>query len=273
MDANSTEPRNGVKPLRVIQISDTHLFEDETARLAGVATDASARDVFEAALAQACGVDLVVVTGDLVHDGSVTAYRRLRDRLRAAGAPVLVVPGNHDGPDVMRRVFDDGPVRWCESCRVGAWQVESLNSHRGDDPGGSLGEAQLEAFTRRLAAGSGPVLTLVHHPPVALGAPWLDRIGLADGPELVDRLAASGRPAVVVWGHAHQAWAGGDERLRLLGAPSTCVQFAPGCADFTLDTRPPGWRWLSLYRDGAVETGVERLPAGMHAAAMDCGGY
>ena len=50
-------------------------------------------------------------------------------------------------------------------------------------------------------------------------------------------------------------------RLRILASPSTCFQFAPGSERFTLDDAEPGWRWLTLHADGAIETRVGRLPS------------
>ena len=35
--------------------------------------------------------------------------------------------------------------------------------------------------------------------------------------------------------------------------------FLPGSEKFALDTTAPGFRWLSLFPDGHIETGVERL--------------
>lgn len=46
---------------------------------------------------------------------------------------------------------------------------------------------------------------------------------------------------------------------RLLGAPSTCVQFLPGAAHCAVDTRPAGYRWLDLHDDGRIDSGVRRL--------------
>ncbi|WP_440997829.1 phosphodiesterase [Arhodomonas sp. SL1] len=262
MPANTPEAGGGVKPLRVIQISDTHLLAAAGAVFNGVNTEETARAVLSAAVRETPDPDLVLVSGDLAEDGSPAAYRRLREHLRDAGVPVLVIPGNHDDPVAMAAVFDAPPVCWRESIRVGAWQVESLSSHTPDGPHGWLGEDRLTALESRLAGGTGPVLVQVHHPPVAVGSPWLDAMGLADGERLLRCLRDSQRRVVVVWGHVHQAFASYSGRIGLFGAPATCVQFMPGSERFALDARPPGWRWLTLYPDGRLDTGVGRLGEG-----------
>ncbi|MCY1451598.1 3',5'-cyclic adenosine monophosphate phosphodiesterase CpdA [compost metagenome] len=47
--------------------------------------------------------------------------------------------------------------------------------------------------------------------------------------------------------------------VRLLASPSTCIQFEPGSEDFKVGEQAPGYRWLRLHPDGAVDTGVSRV--------------
>jgi 3',5'-cyclic-AMP phosphodiesterase len=54
--------------------------------------------------------------------------------------------------------------------------------------------------------------------------------------------------------------------VRLMTTPSTCAQFAPGSAKFTIDPRPPGYRWLTLHPGGTIETEARWL-AGVAPAA------
>jgi Icc protein len=55
--------------------------------------------------------------------------------------------------------------------------------------------------------------------------------------------------------------------------PSTCVQFKPNSKDFALDTVSPGWRTLELFKDGSIETKVERLRNGKFIPDFNAGGY
>ncbi|MBX2809216.1 MAG: 3',5'-cyclic-AMP phosphodiesterase, partial [Cellvibrionaceae bacterium] len=65
---------------------------------------------------------------------------------------------------------------------------------------------------------------------------------------------------LILWGHIHQEFDALHEGVRLLASPSTCIQFAPGKNEFTLDKTMPGYRWLELHDDGSISTHVERLP-------------
>jgi Icc protein len=46
-------------------------------------------------------------------------------------------------------------------------------------------------------------------------------------------------------------------RIRLMGTPSTCMQFEQNADEFEVDGRPPAYRWLELGADGGIETGIE----------------
>lgn len=66
--------------------------------------------------------------------------------------------------------------------------------------------------------------------------------------------------AFINWhGHVHQQFEARCGQARIMGTPSTCIQFRPDCDNFELDDKSPGYRWLQLNDDGSIETGVERI--------------
>jgi Icc protein len=107
------------------------------------------------------------------------------------------------------------------------------------------------------------VLLAVHHPPVPIGDPGFDSIGLHDGPELLRLLARCPRVKGLVFGHVHQHWQGvlpGRPTVPLLACPSTLRAFGP--------TQPcplgqplwPGGRLLQLGADGDIRQRLLRWP-------------
>ena len=50
----------------------------------------------------------------------------------------------------------------------------------------------------------------------------------------------------------------GSSPSEWLSTPSTCVQFKPGAAEYSLDPVAPGYRSLTLHRDGRIESLVHR---------------
>ena len=95
----------------------------------------------------------------------------------------------------------------------------------------------------------------LHHPPLPIGDPLFDAIGLEEGERLVGLLAASPRVRGVVFGHVHQHWQGtlpGRPEVPLLGCPSTLCPFGP-VQPCPLDLADrPGGRLLELTAEGEI---------------------
>ena len=77
----------------------------------------------------------------------------------------------------------------------------------------------------------------------------------------------------VLFGHAHQEFAGEKNGVACYGAPSTCIQFKRNCEDFALENIPPGYRWIDLYEDGTLKTGICRLAKYIGVFEKDAKGY
>jgi Icc protein len=61
----------------------------------------------------------------------------------------------------------------------------------------------------------------------------------------------------IAWGHTHQPHDARRGKVRLMGTPSTCMQFTQDSPEFGVDSRPPAYRWMQLGDDGTLETGIE----------------
>lgn len=240
--------------LRLAQITDTHLSASPEGRVHDIVTDKSARAVLDA-IAE-FEPDALVATGDLADDGAPEAYRRLDHYLRGFSVPVYVLPGNHD--DARRLATAPGVrYRMTRRAELGRWRLHFLNSAIPGRPEGDLGATEIERL--EAALDHRPSLVFVHHHPMPIDSPWIDAMGLIDGPELVRRLADHSNVAAVCCGHVHQAVTGWSHGVRWLTTPSTCSQAVPFRDTFIDDERPPGFRWFRLYDNGGWETGVTRI--------------
>ena len=102
MQTWAISPRDDGRPLRLLQLTDTHLFADPGGILYGVNTRNSLTAVIAAIKRAGERPDAILVTGDLSQDESTTSYQILRDMLAQLEAPVFVLPGNHDDPAALR---------------------------------------------------------------------------------------------------------------------------------------------------------------------------
>ena len=260
-------------PVRVAQITDTHLYAEPDGRLLGLNTRDCLLAVIELALQQR-RPDLVLASGDLAHDGSAQAYRQVRDCFNRLGAPVYCLPGNHDEAAALREHLNHSRFRSVRSHAVGGWQLLFLDSSVAGSEGGHLASGELAALDSCLRERPDtPALVCLHHQPVAVGSRWLDSMKV-NNPEaffaVIDRYP---QVRAILWGHVHQEFVQRRQDVLLLAAPSTCLQFLPGSEEFAVDHIPPGYRWLDLYPDGRLETGVERLPQIPGAIDLSARGY
>ncbi len=245
--------------VRVLQFSDTHLLADPHGRLRGAPTLPRLQACLAHAARRHFPADAIALTGDIVQDDP-TAYGTVELLLGDSACPVLLIPGNHDVPDELRRRLDRPPFRIGGVHRLGAWQIVQLESwYAGATNGeGRLGEAQLVELDRTLAAQREvPTLILVHHPPIVMDAAGMDALRLGDGDALMQLIGRHPQVRGIAWGHAHQAldvYLPGERRL--LCAPATCMQFRPRDPGFVVDDRPPGYRVIDLQDDGGIATEV-----------------
>jgi 3',5'-cyclic-AMP phosphodiesterase len=252
--AQKTSP----KPVRLLQISDTHLHATKDSRMRGVTT----YDTFLSVLQRATSdprwpVDAVLVSGDIVQDESRAGYELFKSTIARLEVPVYCIPGNHDDPKLMDEILNGAPFHFCGDARLGNWSLVLLNTFLTGEDAGGLGDRRLHALDAALKDHiSQHVLVCMHHHPVPMGSAWLDGVALRDADQFLQLIDKHQNVRGILWGHVHQA--SDRERLgvRLLSAPSTCSQFKPNSEFFAIDDLPAGMRWMELFPDGRIETDV-----------------
>jgi Icc protein len=271
--------------MRLLQLSDPHLLADPRALCRGRPPLDLLRHGIRSALdllaAAGMAPDRLLLSGDLCHDESWGGYVRLQELLAMElPAPLqrpLLLPGNHDHPALLRaalgRCTAVAPGLWPLSTHEPGgtspgWSLLALDSHCCGRDGGRLGSAQwtwLEALLSPApaAAPTGPLLVALHHPPLPIGDPDFDRIGLEEGERLVALLARCERVRGVVFGHVHQYWQGalpGRPEVPLLGCPSSLCAFGPvqPCPQGRADD--PGGLLLELTAQGDIRHQLLRWP-------------
>jgi len=252
--------------IRLLQVSDPHLFGRDDGALRGVVTRVSLQDVLQHARAHCADADALLLTGDLVNDDP-GGYATVRELFGNLGKPVWCVPGNHDDSAAMARELRMAPFQIGGYHDLGAWRIVMLDSCVPGQAYGRLSAGELERLQSALAgAGERHVLIGLHHHPVRIGSRWLDAVGLQNPDELFAITDRCAQVRAMVWGHIHQSFDTRRKGVRLLSAPSTCAQFLPHSDQFAIDASAPGYRRLTLHADGSIETEVLRVAAQRAAA-------
>ena len=240
--------------IRILHLTDPHLFADSDGSLRGTVTQASLQRVLDHYLAGDWKADRIIVTGDLIQDDSAAAYQRFRELMLPLNMRVHCVPGNHDIREFMQQVCCVPPFSYCAYEEIGDWLVVGLDSCATEDAGGYLTSDELDRFSGIVENSAAKhVMVCLHHPPVPMGSTWLDTVGLRNGDEFLQRASALHRVRLAVFGHVHQVYDAEHEGIRIMATPSTCRQFLPGSDEFAVDDLPPAYRRINLRSDGSSD--------------------
>lgn len=270
---------NADMTVRILQLTDLHLFADPAARLREIPTRAIVQRVLAAVQARAGEWDLVVLTGDLAHDETRETYSAVRDllgpqllglqlpgtELRSRGR-CRIVPGNHDNRAAIRDAFPDcdiTPGEWITfATDVGGWRLIGLDTHCPGEVWGRIEPSQLDWLATELEAHSDRrTLIFMHHPPFQVQSRWLDLVGLRQAEAFWEVIRHFPHVRGVSCGHVHQEFRGQVHGVAVYTTPAASIQFRPGTDELEITDEPPGFRVFALDGD-TCESQVWRVAGG-----------
>ncbi|MGB3788741.1 MAG: phosphodiesterase [Phormidesmis sp.] len=163
-------------------ISDLHVLEP--GKLAYGVVDTT--PLVEKAIAHlnTLGPDLVVITGDLVHNAQIAEYQRLQAMLQPLQMPVYLIPGNHDSRALIREVFSTRA--YLPSTDFLQYTVEDypirlimLDTNVPGESRGELDAERLDWLDQQLSQQpKRPTILFMHHPPFITSIDLMDGCGL-----------------------------------------------------------------------------------------------
>ena len=246
--------------VRLVQITDCHIMATAHERLHDINTRHSFEAVSRAAVGNYTDLDLLLLTGDLSQDASAASYRYLATRFTELGLPTFWIPGNHDDDSIMREHLRGSCIFSARQVLVGHWQIVLLDSTIPGEVGGRVSARQLEFLDNALRAHpERHALVCLHHQAIAAGSEWIDDKGLQQSRQLVAALKSQANVKAVLWGHVHQQAHHHIDGIDWMSTPSSCKQFNPASKTFATDDLAPGYRFLSLFADGSIDTEVQRV--------------
>ena len=264
-------------PIRIVQITDTHLYSEGSGTLLKMNTKHSFKQVLELVRMHDSPPDLILGTGDIAQDASATAYEYFKSSIGALNAPFMWLPGNHDNALLMQSLAEGTSAAY-KCMQLDNWLIVMLDTSVGGQVHGALSAEELAFFSAQLEASElsdsvDHVLVSMHHNPIRGTAGWMKNIGLQNPQKFWETVKTSSKLRAIVYGHIHQELDFEFEDIRCLCTPSTCIQFKPDAVNFALDKINPGYRNLGLYPDGVIDTQVVRVAGEQLEADFSCGGY
>ncbi len=260
--------------VKILQVTDLHILPKADGTLLGVSTEQYFELVLQHAHRHHERFDLMLLTGDLAQDPCRESYQRIRRILSHYDTPCICLPGNHDDFVMMREILAPAPVGCERRRRLGDWQIICLNSQREGSPAGLLAPDELNYLGAQLRLHPDlHTLIAVHHHCIPSDSSWMDTMMIANSDELFARIANHPNVKAIICGHVHQVLEKKRNGVQLLGTPASCFQFLPGCRQFALDHKPPGYRVLELAADGGVNSEVTWLPINLDELDFSSTGY
>ncbi|MCG8378997.1 MAG: 3',5'-cyclic-AMP phosphodiesterase [Proteobacteria bacterium] len=243
--------------ISLIQITDTHILTEGGESFNDYDTTESLRQVINRIKTKETEADLILVTGDLVHEPTKSAYQKLADILIDLTMPLFCLPGNHDEPELMAYVMGANGVDANKLIEIGNWTIIMLNTNAGGGHEGTLSKSELNFLNESLEYFKGNnCLIALHHHPISINSSWMDAMSLNNGNDFFEIIDQYDYVKGVIWGHIHQEFEQIRNNVHLLGTPSTCLQFKPGCDEFAVDKKTPAYRKINLNDKGNIKTKV-----------------
>jgi 3',5'-cyclic-AMP phosphodiesterase len=255
----------------IAQVSDPHL-RPHGVLYQGVV---DSNGMFATAISQLNGLsprpNLVIISGDVVDEGSPAEYDEARKLLTGLAIPFAVIPGNHDEREAFRTCFSDrtylpktGPVNFVLNDR-GPLRIVGLDVTVPGQHHGLMDEAAAHWLDGVLALQPDrPTLIVMHQPPFLSHVPYIDAYWCREG----HRLAAIVRryPAVerITCGHVHRFMLIRFGGTVLCTAPSTTTAIALRLrpdAKPSSHVEPPGFLLHHWTREAGIVTHL--IPIGM----------
>jgi len=198
--------------MKIIQVTDVHLSRRGDVRFG---TDLHERlDRCIAHINARHGdAALCVISGDLTDAGEPQSYADLKSALARLAVPYRLLPGNHDSRANFVAAFPENPVdengfvqSVVDTPEASLLFLDSLAEGRVT---GELCDRRLAWLDARLGEAAGrQAYIFLHHPPVELGLPILDPLGLEQPQRLLDLVKRHGNVGHIFFGHVHRDIAG-----------------------------------------------------------------
>ena len=228
----------------IAQISDTHIALD---------TPDSDRRIedFERTIADINALDplpdIVIHTGDIVHNGRADEYRTAAKILARANPPTYIMVGNKDDRNNLRAEFSTAEYP-CSNPDFVSYAIEGfpvrlimLDTLKPGSNKGTFCEARLSGFAKMVEADSSkPIAVFAHHPPFMV----------PEGPEplhfeteevmqtLRQALLQSKRIVAIYCGHVHRGVPGAVGDIPVMVMPSVATGLRKGDYPHPIAGRP-----------------------------------
>lgn len=261
----------------LIQISDTHILPPGEILYGSIDTALRLAETVQKINRMQPSPNAVFFTGDLVEDADETGYEHFIKLIAPLKMPVYVIPGNHDNPKLMLKIFA-GTTHFPASEGTYQYAVEdfpfrilALNSQSDGTELPEFNEAKLSWLKDQLSRSKKPVLIAIHHPPMTTGIELIDMGGSGWFQGIKSVLAEHSQVKLVICGHCHVDLCGRIGQVPVYMAPANSHQLiaSRGLKVAPATVNRAGQPTLHHFIDGDFLSGSQPWPADVEEQRID----
>ncbi|MDH3682076.1 MAG: metallophosphoesterase [Acidimicrobiia bacterium] len=242
--------------LTIAHVSDFHVAGNPSFLLHGENTRANLAAVARSLGEHRPSLDLILVGGDVSHDGSPESYEFVEQIFADFACPFVATPGNHDDRRRLAALFPTG-----NDVADGLLATERAKLAVVDSQIPGAEEGRVSSIPAVADSGDSLLLVLLHHDlvqPDGGGRP-----GMRIPHEELSKLLTLSPPTVFLTGHRHLAMDVCIGDVRILGAPATSTQFDfEGGVPRRSSRSIPGYRTLTVEDGRLHSTRIVDVAAG-----------
>ena len=222
--------------MKIIQLTDTHLFANDSDMMHGVCCNAAFDETIRYLINHDLNdTDMIFLTGDISQDMTEKSYHKISESLSHLKIPVYWIPGNHDDNTIAESVFSKYKFfKRQNHLDSDHWYFIFLDSTIKNSHAGYLSEEQLSLLKSELSCAppNKKIAIALHHHPIETQTPLIDEYILQNKNEFWG-IVLQHSVSLIICGHVH-----GDYQIKHKGviveaSPATCLQWKKGA--ITLD--------------------------------------
>ncbi|TAK74141.1 MAG: phosphodiesterase [Gammaproteobacteria bacterium] len=224
--------------MKIIQISDTHLFATEHLTMFGVKTNIKLQEVIKNVTEEEIDADMIFLTGDISQDETFQSYQKAVHYFSKLNIPIYWIPGNHDNVTQMEAAFkSDIKFIRTEQLSLPNWDFIFLNTKKEGTGLGYLSESDLQRLKNKLSITADKNIAIImHHHPIEVGTPLIDHYILQNKSEFWDIVAGT-QVKLIMCGHVHGDYKLKYQNIMIESAPATCLQLQKGTQELKIDNQ------------------------------------
>lgn len=225
--------------MKVIQITDTHLFANDDAEMLGVKSNVRFQEVLAKIIAEdKHDTDMFILTGDVSQDETAQSYQKIADELMKFALPVYWIPGNHDDILQMEAVLNNAKhFSRLQHLSSPHWEFIFLNTKKDGTPDGFLSVQELQLLSDKINAvtDNKNIVVIMHHHPAPVGTPLIDNYILKNQSDFWN-IVTDTNVKLIICGHVHGDYRFKHNDIMIESCPATCLQWQKGTTDLKFDT-------------------------------------